>query len=156
FLKMKRLTDQLFGDLVVRMEHFGSTSIPGIVAKPIIDMLGLVTSLSELDKKVEQGLPSTVTGLGENGVVGRRYFVFNSNEGLKGHLHLFEPGNREYEDRILFRDVLQQDLVTAKQYEQLKLQLCSEHGDDPTAYWMGKQAFVKNIVERARMKPISG
>jgi GrpB-like predicted nucleotidyltransferase (UPF0157 family) len=156
FQKMKSLSSEIFGSTVISIEHFGSTSIPNIAAKPIIDMLGLVKSLSEIDEKVAHALPATITCLGENGVAGRRYFVFNLDEEQKGHLHLFESGNREYEDRIIFRDFLRQDRNAAMQYEQLKIQLCSEHGNDPMAYWMGKQAFVKDVVKRARLNLTSG
>jgi GrpB-like predicted nucleotidyltransferase (UPF0157 family) len=152
FQRMKHLSEDLFGKTLLRLEHFGSTSIPGIVAKPIIDMIGHVTSLTELDGRVAEGLPSTIKCLGENGVSGRRYFVFDFDDGVKGHSHLFEPGNREYDDRILFRDYLQQNHETARQYEELKTQLCAAHGNDPVAYWRGKQTFVKGVVELARIK----
>lgn len=151
FQKMAEVFKDVFGSALLNIEHFGSTSIPGIVAKPIIDMIGLVTSLSEVDQIATRGLPSSVTCLGENGVVGRRYFVFELPNELRGHLHLFESGSSEYEDRILFRDFLQRNADIAKQYEQLKIRLASMHGDDPTAYWHGKQSFVKSIVERARI-----
>lgn len=154
FQRMKSMSENFFGKTLLRLEHFGSTSIPGIVAKPIIDMIGLVTSLPDLDDKVARGLPSAITCLGENGVAGRRYFVFDVADEVKGHLHLFVHGSCEYEDRILFRDFLQQNPETAKQYEALKIQLCAVYCDDPIAYWHGKKSFVIEVVEKARMRDI--
>jgi len=104
-----------------------------------------------LDRKISLGLPNIFSCLGENGVTGRRYFVIANQEMPRGHLHLFEPGNSEYEDRILFRDFLQRNSIAAKDYENLKIRLAAEHSNDPMSYWLGKQDFVKQIVKEARL-----
>ena len=151
FFKLKSKVDGLFGSVVKNIDHFGSTSIPGIAAKPIIDMIGLTTSLSDLDQKISLGLPTTITCLGENGVVGRRYFVIEMPGEPRAHLHLFEVGNQEYDDRVLFRDFLRENHIAAKEYEQIKLKLSASHAEDPVAYWMGKQSFAKSTLEHARL-----
>jgi GrpB-like predicted nucleotidyltransferase (UPF0157 family) len=150
FYFLKNQCTELFGNALISVDHFGSTSVPGIAAKPIIDMIGLATSLSELDREITPTLPAAFTCLGENGVAGRRYFVINNHGMPRGHLHLFEAGNSEYEDRILFRDFLQRDPIAAKDYENLKKQLARDHPNDPMSYWLGKQEFVKKIVMQAK------
>lgn len=154
FLRMKSMMEEVFGALLKQVEHFGSTSIPGIAAKPVIDMIGLVTSLSELDQKISLGLPKVITCLGENGVAGRRYLVLDIPGEKRAHMHLFEDGHPEYTDRILFRDFLRENFDVAKEYETLKQKLCVAHGDDPVAYWMGKQSFVKSTLARAKLRSI--
>ena len=145
--EMMRLLD---GSLET-LEHFGSTSIPGIAAKPIVDIIGTVAGLSSLDKILSTRLPSHVKNLGENGLAGRRYLVIHDSRGKTlAHVHLFERGDPAYANRIAFRDFLRANVETAGEYETLKKDLAARFKDAPVSYWNGKASFVEAVLHRAR------
>jgi GrpB-like predicted nucleotidyltransferase (UPF0157 family) len=95
----------VLGDLVVSVHHIGSTAIPNIVAKPIIDVLLEVRDILHLDREI-----STLEGLGyeakgEFGIPGRRYFRKNDAQGRRTHhVHAFPRGSAHVERHLAFRD----------------------------------------------------
>ena len=94
FNALKSRLEPILQEICVRIEHIGSTSVPNLAAKPVIDVLLEVTSLTELDKKT---LCLTALGLkakGENGIPGRRYFQVGGNERTH-HVHAFETGSEQ-------------------------------------------------------------
>ena len=89
--------------VVVALHHIGSTSIPGIFAKPIIDILLEVSDLEKLDKQSHALVALGYERLGEFGIVGRRYFRKNSASGIRTHhVHAFQTGNAEIERHLAF------------------------------------------------------
>jgi GrpB-like predicted nucleotidyltransferase (UPF0157 family) len=83
-------------DLSMELQHIGSTAIPGIVAKPVIDMLGIVAAVDELDARAHRRAALGYEALGEFGIPGRRYFRKNSPDGVRTHqLHAFAIGSPE-------------------------------------------------------------
>jgi GrpB-like predicted nucleotidyltransferase (UPF0157 family) len=138
------------GEIAESIEHFGSTSIEGIVAKPIIDVIGQVKSLQDLDQELPKLPPNRFKNLGENGVQDRRYLVVLDSCGkVVAHVHLFPLNHSGYADRILFRDYLRNHQEASRQYEQLKIALSIKFQNDPTSYWKGKDEFVKKILSLA-------
>lgn len=151
FESLKLEVAAALGECLLTLEHFGSTSIRGIVARPIVDMIGTVRTLSSLDEVLGARLPSHFKNLGENGVTGRRYLVISNAGGEpQAHVHLFETGHPEYTDRILFRDYLRADEAVSKEYEALKVDLAERYKDDPVSYWKGKADFVIAVLARAK------
>ena len=138
------------GDLVVGLHHIGSTAIPGICAKPIIDILLEVEDAVELD-----GRSSTMEGLGyepmgEFGIPGRRYFRKDSASGVRTHqVHAFGAGSPEIERHLAFRDYMIAHPVEAQMYGCLKQRLALEHPDDIEAYMDGKDSFIKEHEAKA-------
>lgn len=109
----------------LKLYHCGSTSIPGIVAKPIIDIVGSVSSLDELDmvqKKLEN---LGYEYKGEYGIDNRRYCVLYDEKKEFGycHLHIFKEGSKELYDHLNFRDALRLDQDAALKYENFKKSL---------------------------------
>lgn len=151
FETFKRELATLLDDFLKTIEHFGSTAVPGIAAKPIIDIIGTVTNLSQLDMILAKGLPSYIRNLGENGLAERRYLVIHDLHGEpQAHVHLFKVGSQAYSDRIIFRDHLRANLTIAREYEALKKGLAERFRHDQRAYWDGKASFVETVLARAK------
>ena len=127
-----RIREILDKGLVTRIEHFGSTAIPGLAAKPIIDLLVGVRSLEE----AKQVVVSPLKGLGyaywsENPDPQRMFFAkgLPPNGPRTHHIHMVEPDSVLWE-RLLFRDYLRQHADEAARYEQLKYRLAHRFSSD--------------------------
>ncbi len=135
----------LLGAEVVEIHHFGSTSVPGLAAKPIIDVLPLVRSITAVD-----GLTAVLEGAGyrawgEYGLAGRRLFT-RDREGLRTHnVHIYELGAAGVERHLAFSAYLRQDESARREYEALKREVYARHPADVIAYNEGKDALIKRI-----------
>ncbi len=148
------------GKWAAGVEHVGSTSIPGIAAKPIIDIAVHLRSLVDAIKCIE---PLVVDlgyeCLGEYGIPGRIYFRKRTESPSPGQehggvgrthqIHMYETGHEQYEKQIVFRDYLRAHPGAAREYEDLKRDLAARH-DDIEDYAMGKSEFVLRILALAR------
>ncbi|MBC7894180.1 MAG: GrpB family protein [Cytophagaceae bacterium] len=140
------------GDALLALHHVGSTAIVGIRAKPVIDMLAVVTDVSRLD-----AMPNVLAGLGyeakgEFGIPGRRYFRKDSEAGVRTHqIHAFGEGSREIQRHVDFRDYLRAHPVDARAYEALKLDLAVQCNGDMELYGDGKTMFIRDIERRAAL-----
>jgi GrpB-like predicted nucleotidyltransferase (UPF0157 family) len=134
----------------LRLYHCGSTSIPGIAAKPVIDIVGSVPSLAALDEKKAALEALGYEWKGEYGIPGRRYSVLYNQEKTAGyiHLHLFEEGNPEIERHLVFRDYLRAHPEKAAAYEQEKLRLV-EAGTPRSEYTEAKAGVLSSLLAEA-------
>lgn len=133
------------------IHHVGSTAIPGIAAKPIVDMLAGVRELEEAR--------AAYAPLGEVGYVYAphrpgiaHHFAKPSQERAEFGLHLTRPGSDLWRERLAFRDALLADPSLAAEYEALKLRLAREPGAEVAAYTAGKRAFVARVLGGAGIK----
>lgn len=140
-------------DESLRLFHIGSTSIPGIVAKPIIDILGSVGSLSDLDKKKEIFESIGYEYKGEYGIQGRRYCVLYSPDKTTAfvHLHFFEHENAEVSKHLLFRDYLRKNGAAAKEYEALKIDLARIQKIERSKYSDAKNEVIARLQRSAEL-----
>jgi len=152
----RHLLHSLPRDLISRIEHFGSTAIPNLAAKPIIDMLVEVTSLEETKEKIVPLLEAQGYDYfwrathGEDGPPFYAWFIKRDSNGNRTHhIHMLES-DFEHWDRLLFRDYLIEHPATAKEYELLKLRLSRDYRDDRVAYTNGKTEFVGRVTEAAK------
>jgi GrpB-like predicted nucleotidyltransferase (UPF0157 family) len=106
----------------LKLYHCGSTSIPGICAKPIIDIVGSVKNLELFDQSKEKLEALGYEYKGEYGIKGRRYSVLYNPEKTHSfcHLHIFKENSRELHDHIIFRDYLRLNIDAAQKYEKHK------------------------------------
>lgn len=138
------------GDGAIELHHIGSTSIPGILAKPIIDILGCVDDLSSLDAKnaVMEGLGYVPKG--EFGIDGRRYFRKSDLSGRRSHhLHVFRRGSSHLERHLAFRDYLRAHPAKALEYSDLKARITGGDNVSWTAYMDAKDPFIARTEAEA-------
>ena len=139
-------------DQILAIEHFGSTAIPNLPAKPIIDILVAVLDV----KTARQTLVPLLTGLdyvfwADNPKTDRLFFVKGMppyGERRTHHLHVCERPSEQW-DRLLFRDYLKSHPDAARDYAELKFKLAREHQHDREAYTDAKGTFVDDIMARA-------
>ncbi len=143
-------------EIVRRIEHFGSTAIPGLPAKPIIDILVEVTDLDETKQRVapileDQGYeyfwrPSW----GDDVAPWYAWFIKRGKNGRRTHhIHMVEA-DFEHWDRLLFRDYLRVHPKVAEEYTTLKVTLSRAYHNDRAAYTMAKTDFIVRVTEIAK------
>jgi GrpB-like predicted nucleotidyltransferase (UPF0157 family) len=138
--------------LISRIEHFGSTAVPGLAAKSIIDILVEVSSLEEAQKQAAPLLESEGYDYFWRTDVQPAYawFIKRDAGGKRTHhIHMVEANSKLWE-RLYFRDYLREFPDEAKRYAALKQSLSEKHPDDRVAYTEGKAEYVISITERAR------
>ena len=147
--------ERAIGPWVEEIEHVGSTAVPGLAAKPVIDIMAGVKSLDDSPILVER-----LVGLGyeyvpefERVLPFRRYFR-KMREGRRTHqIHLVERSNAEWWDRhLLFRDYLRANPEIAGEYARLKHKLSGRFGEDREAYTDAKTDFISEVVRRVQEK----
>ncbi|MGE6538454.1 GrpB family protein [Bacillus luti] len=134
----------------VKIHHIGSTSVPGLAAKPIIDIIMEVESIDRVDKWNERFIELGYIVKGENGMSGRRFFIHGTEEKRSYHLHVFEKGNPEIVRHLAFRDYMMAHCEEAEAYATLKKELAEKYTYDGTQYTEGKNEFVRNVDEKAK------
>jgi GrpB-like predicted nucleotidyltransferase (UPF0157 family)/RimJ/RimL family protein N-acetyltransferase len=149
FLEESERLRAALGSVVVDIHHIGSTAIPAIKAKPIVDMMLVVSQIENLDgyDDVMRGLGYLVKG--EHGIPGRRFYIKGSEEQRSHHLHAFALGSAHIGRHLRFRDYLCAHPAEALQYSHLKARLAQEHPDDIEAYMDGKHELIQELDRRA-------
>ena len=138
------------GENVVAIHHIGSTAIPDIYAKPVVDLLVEVRDITEVDGRSSAMESLGYEVMGEYGIPGRRYFRKDSREGIRTHnIHAFEAGSAEVERHLAFRDYMIAHPGDAQRYSELKRKLAEEHPRSMDGYMDGKDGFIKEMDRRA-------
>ena len=137
------------GANLVSAHHIGSTAVPGLAAKPTIDILLVVHDIDLLDACNDQMSALGYQPKGEHGISGRRYFQKLDGTIHLVHIHAFETNHSEIKRYINFRDYLIAHPETAKAYQDLKHKLSVRFKDKPADYTAGKEAFIRGVDQRA-------
>jgi len=160
FDKEKNLiTDTLEPGMFTRIEHFGSTSVPGLSAKDTIDILMEVDFEETKDQQLIQRMKSLGYEFNWQNEGSHPHMVFvkgyntSSPKDQTYHIHA-GPKNHPLWDRLFFRDYLIKNPQTAKEYEQLKLKLSTSFKHDRVAYRIAKTEFVEEVTNRAKKGPL--
>jgi GrpB-like predicted nucleotidyltransferase (UPF0157 family) len=140
---------RVFGDEIVAIHHIGSTAIPGIKAKPIVDLLGAVQDINRVNRFNPAMIDLGYEPLGEYGIPGRRYFRKDTHGVRSHHVHVFQVGHPEIDRHIDFRDYLRHNRKDADAYSQLKESLAQQYRLDPQGYSDAKSTFIQEIDRRA-------
>ncbi|WP_422048777.1 GrpB family protein [Shimia sp.] len=150
FAKEAAAIHTALGAEAIELYHIGSTSVPGLVAKPILDLLGEVADLAAVDAATAQFEALGYEVMGELGIPRRRYFRKMDAAGQRSHhLHVFERGSAHVVRHLAFRDYLRAHPEVAADYGALKRQLIAEGRGDWEAYIDGKDAFVQRVEAEA-------
>jgi GrpB-like predicted nucleotidyltransferase (UPF0157 family) len=136
------------GDHVLDIQHVGSTSVPGMVAKPIVDIAMAVMNYEEAGVCVRPIVQLGYEYKGENGIPRRHYFERGSPGSY--HLHINEIGSRAWENQILFRDYLIRHPEVAQDYATIKMALARQFPFDRDSYLAAKAPFIERVLRRAR------
>lgn len=139
----------ILGENVLEVHHIGSTAIPGIAAKPIIDVLPVVRHIERVDETTAAMTASGYKAWGEFGIAGRRYFTRDENGKRAHNVHVYAAGNPEITRHLAFRDYMNAHPEEARAYGRLKEKLAQEFPTDFEAYMDGKHTFVQERERRA-------
>ena len=150
-----QVADVLSKDLVIRIDHIGSTAVPGFAAKPIIDVLVSVHSLIQARQVAVPALEKLgYTYWFDNPDPQRMFFVkgLPPNSPRTHHIHIVESDSILLE-RLLFRDYLREHPDEVLCYAQLKQYLAEQFPTDREAYTSGKTEYIESVMQKVRQEP---
>ncbi len=135
----------------VALHHIGSTAVPGLAAKPVVDLLGEVADLGAVDATRARLERLGWRWRGENGIAGRRYLTRDDPQTGEraAHLHIHASGDAMIPWHLAFRDRLRAEPVTARAYEAEKSRCAALHSDDSAAYAACKKAWTDRVAAEA-------
>lgn len=140
---------KILGKDLVAMHHIGSTAVPGLPAKPIIDMLPVVRDITRIEQYRVAFEALGYEWMGELGIPGRRY-CRKGGDDRTHQVHIFEEANRhEIRRHLAVRDYLRTHPDKAQEYGALKERLAALYPEDIAAYCDGKDAFVQQLEQEA-------
>ena len=154
FEQEKARIQTAIGHWTLDIQHVGSTSIPGIVAKPILDIGVAVEDFEEANVCIEPLEQLGYEYHGENGIPRRHFFVMGDPR--THHLHVNEIHSRDWENQVFFRDYLILHSESAEEYTALKLSLAERFPTDRDAYLEGKASFIERVLRLARSERAQG
>ncbi len=141
---------QALGSTLVTVHHIGSTSVPGLAAKPIIDLMPVVTDLDELDRKRSLVEALGYSWHGELGITGRRYCALSNEDGNRiAQLHFFTAESPQIVRHLAFRDYLRTHPKEARAYEHEKRRARDLFPNDSHAYTDEKAAWIERAQGEA-------
>jgi GrpB-like predicted nucleotidyltransferase (UPF0157 family) len=138
-------------DFVITIDHIGSTSVPGLAGKPIVDMDVVVSTNPDVQLAIQRLSTLGYVHEGDLGATGREAFIPPNNVPWH-HLYVCMVENAEYKRHIRFRDYLRSHPKDAKMYGDLKLEIAKRFHNDRKAYTDAKSEFVNEILKRAGWK----
>ncbi|AIQ46329.1 hypothetical protein R70723_10905 [Paenibacillus sp. FSL R7-0273] len=148
FAKLREFVLPVLEDIVVSIEHVGSTSVPGLAAKPIIDLDVVVPTQEDVYIAVQRLATLGYVHEGDLGIKGREAFIPPADV-IWHHLYVCTVDSAEYKRHILFRDYMRGHPEDAKRYSNLKIELAERFSKDRAAYSNAKSCFVNEILQRA-------
>jgi len=138
---------KVFGNLIITFEHFGSTSVKGMKAKPVIDMMAIVKEIGQVDRFNEEMISYGYDPAGEWGIPGRRLFRKGGNNRTH-HIHFYEQGNLQIARHLILREYLRVQSEEAERYSKFKEELAGRYRTT-SEYSHEKKDFVSEMEQRA-------
>ncbi len=148
FEQEKARLQAAIGDYVLDIQHVGSTSIPGMIAKPIIDIGIAVRNFEQATVCIEPMVQLGYEYRGEHGVPRRHLFV--QGDPRTHHVHMNEAHGKNWEALVLFRDYMIQHPEMAQEYAKLKQELAQQFPTDRPAYLEKKSGLIERVLQSAR------
>lgn len=152
FERIKETLSVVFGELALDIQHFGSTSIIGMNAKPIIDVMVIVQDITQVDVLNNKMRELGYIDKGEIGMAGRRYYQMLALDGINHtqHIHCYEKDNQHAIDELMFRDYLRVDRRSFNLYQNIKKEAAMKYRFSPREYTDYKSECVERIMETAK------
>jgi len=150
FQEEKRTVFEAIGNKVLAVEHIGSTAVPGLGAKPIIDMMAGVRGAADAD----QCIP-LLRGIGYTSFTpeprdpDHYYCCGKGPHSIGYHLHIFRFKSHRWQKHLLFRDYLRAHPEIAQQYYELKKELAAQYRSDRAGYTEAKTSFIESVIAKA-------
>ncbi len=139
----------LLGGLLVEVHHIGSTSVPGLAAKPIIDLLPLVGDIHAVDAVTDRFTGAGYRAWGEYGLPGRRYFT-RDRDGVRTHnIHIYQADDPDVERHLAFPAFLRAHPDACDAYAAVKREAFARHPADIAAYCDAKNDWIKQAERLA-------
>lgn len=136
--------------LAIRLEHIGSTAIPGMSAKPVIDILAGRPPQSRATDYIPAIRQLGYEHKGAHGVPGREYF--RRGRPRSHHVHLVSWSSTVWEEHLLFRDRLRANPALARDYDAVKRDLAIAYANDRRGYTDAKGPFIRSVIREARQR----
>ncbi len=151
FAALREQLKSALGPLALRVEHVGSTAVPGLSAKPVIDIDVVIADETGLSQVTDALRPLGYEHQGDLGIEGREAFGLEraGQAGADHHLYVCRESGRELQRHLVFRDYLIAHPERAAEYGQLKQALAQRLGEDREAYTEAKAEFVEAILREA-------
>ncbi|MBM7583640.1 GrpB-like predicted nucleotidyltransferase (UPF0157 family) [Bacillus pakistanensis] len=140
------------GDFIIDIQHIGSTAIPGLGAKPIIDMMAGVSHLNGFNKFIDPLHLLDYEYVPKQEVIDRKFFRKGRWRQGTVHLHICEYKSNEWKEKLLFRDFLRAHPNKRDEYFELKKKLASKFKFDRPAYTAAKTNFINDIIKLACLR----
>lgn len=144
FLYMKERIKKTLND--IKIYHIGSTSVPGLMAKPIIDIMIGVKEDNFLDDTIEpfKKIGFQYISRYEKDIPNRRFFIFKDNS-IQYHIHVVHEGTHWHKRHIAFRDELKNNKEVMIKYQNLKIKLSKKEWKDSNEYADAKTDFIRSV-----------
>lgn len=144
-----RKIKNVLGKNCVEIHHIGSTSVKGLKATPVIDIMTVVKDIKLVDEHNTEFEELGYKCSGENGILGRRFYT-KGGDNSTHHMHIFEQSNKaDIERHLAVRNYLKNHADAVKEYAELKTELADKFTYDNDGYCEGKDAFLKNLEKSA-------
>ncbi len=150
YKKEEELLKKVLGDRIKEIHHIGSTSIEGLKAKPVIDILVVIESLEEIPEIEKMLKPYDYENRGQQGVSDRYFFAKGPEDARSHYIHFVEPNSNTYYNQIYFKRYLLEHPEYIKKYCDLKQELATKYSDERSKYTKGKNDFIVDVIRLAK------
>lgn len=148
FNEEKEILSKIFGDIALKIEHVGSTSIDGLSAKPIIDIAIAVNKLEDFEK-IKSYFEKEPYSIKKDSVNDEILVRKGSEDNRTHFIHIMELNSKRYQDTIIFRNYLKDNIDTLKAYEKLKKDLANKYSNNRKMYTASKNEFIQKVIDKA-------
>lgn len=155
FNQEKENLEEIFKDLAIKIEHIGSTSVEGILAKPIIDIAVAVESLRDFDK-VRGCFKKDPYSIKNDSTCDEILVRKGTEQNRTYFIHIMEIDSKRYKDTIIFRDYLRSHIEVLKEYENLKKELARKYANNRKMYTISKSEFIQKVIKKAYRENVEG
>jgi len=152
YKKEEELLHHALSKYVSDIQHVGSTSVPGVKSKPIIDIAVGVKSLKIGKKFIGPLKKMGYEYMGNAGVRGRLFFAKGSRKNRTHYLHVEKLNSKNWQNHIIFRNYLRSHKNAIKEYNELKERLAKEFKNDRDQYTSKKEFFIRKIIKKCQKK----
>jgi len=151
YLEEEKKLKEVLKDILIEIEHVGSTSIPNLKSKPIVDIAIAVKDLGEVEKYAKDLEDAGYNFRYDNGVKGEYLVRKGPEENRTHYIHIVELNSEKWLNFILFKRHLLNNPEVVKEYENLKVELSEKFSDDRKSYTAAKNEFIASIIEKEKV-----